>query len=144
MALHIECRFNKKSLLQCYFLATFFLVSIIGGKKVDEENFKEEISFDIATDIYDYNHPNFPKNFKEVIKMLEDFPKLLESTNDGKGVPVEYTLLPYTVLKEFIKNKSDVGTRLVSIKEEIIEQCLKKMEHAKTCLLYTSPSPRDS
>jgi len=64
---------------------------------------------------------------KEAVNIANELPKLL---GDSKGVPIHYTLLSYDIIRELMQDKSAINSKLVSIKEGIIEQCLEKLEHA--------------
>jgi len=109
------------------------------------QEFTKDIEFDIASDIYDLTlTQTTPRNAEEATKLASSLPKLLQSTNDGKGVPVEYVLLSYDTIQKLTEAVITDGTNVVyPIGEAITEQCIEKVDHAKSLCQRLSDLHKD-
>jgi GTPase SAR1 family protein len=62
----------------------------------------------------------FPKSFDEARKVISELPSYIKKYNDGKGVPIEYTLYPLTGLAKLITQNFTFNNAKTELSKETI------------------------
>ncbi|CAG8469143.1 12020_t:CDS:1 [Ambispora leptoticha] len=76
-------------------------------------------SIKIFGDIVSENN-EFPQSFAEAKKIIAELPSRMKQYNNGKGVPVEYTLIPLSELANILNYKIAINKMIKVIKEDTI------------------------
>eukprot|EP00111_Clytia_hemisphaerica_P015467 TCONS_00045673-protein len=105
------------------------------GKAESNENENTEtnsFSFNAKSDVLKLTQ--IPKNFDEAVKLAVSLPEHVKEINGGKGIPIDYFLLPLDVVAKVCKKKLNRTVVINEIKNDTIQgfkQIAKEMEDAK-------------
>ncbi|UZO10763.1 uncharacterized protein OCT59_002341 [Rhizophagus irregularis] len=66
------------------------------------------------------NNRKLPQSFNEARKVIAEFPLSIEQCNDGKGVPIEYTLYPLSELATLLAQNVTIDSMITELSEETI------------------------
>ncbi|RIB02389.1 hypothetical protein C2G38_1991421 [Gigaspora rosea] len=62
----------------------------------------------------------FPQSFEDARELLSNLPLYIKTYNDGKGVPIEYTLYPLSELSKILSQNSSVDRMIIELSKETI------------------------
>ena len=135
MALHIECRFNKNSLFQCYFLV-ILPTGVSSGVEHQKQSAIERNNHDVSKQLQGKS-PCFPVFFLNLTLFFSDIRPFSIRAKSAALASSKYLNSQSTIKKE-LSAQADCATNFL--------QPIKLQERSSffRCLLYTSPSPRDS
>ncbi|CAB4492082.1 unnamed protein product [Rhizophagus irregularis] len=98
-------------------------IKISGDGHVDAEerysNIIGRFSVKLLGDVV-LNNRKLPQSFNEARKVIAEFPLSIEQCNDGKGVPIEYTLYPLSELATLLAQNVTIDSMITELSEETI------------------------
>ncbi|KAF0530837.1 p-loop containing nucleoside triphosphate hydrolase [Gigaspora margarita] len=68
----------------------------------------------------DFIPDKIPQSFEDARELLSNLPLYIKTYNDGKGVPIEYTLYPLSELSKILSQNSSVDRMIKELSEETI------------------------
>ena len=77
---------------------------------------------------------DLPTTFEETLKLMKKVPSLIADANNGKGIPLMYSLVPIALVKKCMEFTSAVDTCIVSLKEQSLNSIVAFFED-RTCEL---------
>ena len=66
-----------------------------------------------------------PVTFEEAVNQAKILPSLIEKTNDGKGVPLKFTLTPLENIKKWFQLESQINVIYQSINQETLKRIVQ-------------------
>ncbi|PKY47585.1 hypothetical protein RhiirA4_522900 [Rhizophagus irregularis] len=112
-------------------------IKISGDGHVDAEerysNIISRFSVKFLGDVV-LNNRKLPQSFNEARKVIAEFPLSIEQCNDGKGVPIEYTLYPLSELATLLAQNVTIDSMITELSEETIlsvEQVFDDLSESK-------------
>ncbi|CAG8615968.1 4350_t:CDS:1 [Ambispora gerdemannii] len=84
-----------------------------------DADFMNKFSINIVGDIVP-NEKALPQSFEEAKKIVASLPQCTKEYNNGKGVPVEYTLLPLSELAKILNHRIAINNIITNLNEETI------------------------
>ncbi|CAG8598909.1 10130_t:CDS:2, partial [Gigaspora rosea] len=95
--------------------------SISAGSHVNAEmgshNTTNQFSIKLSGDVIP---EKFPQSFEDARELLSNLPLYIKTYNDGKGVPIEYTLYPLSELSKILSQNSSVDRMIIELSKETI------------------------
>ena len=90
-----------------------------GNHEDNNEARKSDFKFRIHTDVL--FEEKIPQTANEVIGFLKNMPKMLHNSNEGKGKPLRYVMVPISVVRTYITNvPSQINNVVKQLDEYII------------------------
>lgn len=83
--------------------------------KEDRRNFSIRSNCDIVT-----TDEELPTTLEQAIDFVKKLPRLIRESNNGKGKPLSYTLLPISSVRKYLKHTKQVDIVLKQLREEAI------------------------
>ena len=110
------------------------LIDVNGSEESSYYHDKEEQSnkfiFKCFTDV----HPpdiNQPETFKVALDLTKKLSILLKSKNNGKGIPLTYTMMPLEAVMKMCKLEAQTQVRGMAIGEDIVKKCTHVVEDVR-------------
>ncbi|POG62851.1 hypothetical protein GLOIN_2v1882581 [Rhizophagus irregularis DAOM 181602=DAOM 197198] len=114
-----ENRSHVEGALKCHFEK----IKISGGGHVSVEerysNIISHFSIKLLGDVVP-NNKELPQSFDEARKLVAELPLYTKQYNDGKGVPIEYTLYPLSELAKLFIQDVAIDNMITELSEETI------------------------
>ncbi|RGB27690.1 hypothetical protein C1646_657927 [Rhizophagus diaphanus] len=114
-----ENKSQVEGALKCHFEK----INISGEGQVDVEKRHSDIishfSIKLLGDVVP-NNKELPRSFDEARKVIAELPSYTRQYNDGKGVPIEYTLYPLSELETLLTQNVTIGSMITELGEETI------------------------
>ncbi|RGB27693.1 hypothetical protein C1646_819606 [Rhizophagus diaphanus] len=114
-----ENRSHVEGALKCHFEK----IKISGDGHVDAEerysNIISHFSIKLLGDVVP-NNKELPQSFDEARKVIAKLPLYTKQYNDGKGVPIEYTLYPLSELAKLFTQDVAIDNMITELSEETI------------------------
>ncbi|CAB5380075.1 unnamed protein product [Rhizophagus irregularis] len=114
-----ENRSHVKGALKCHFEK----IKISGGGHVGVEerysNIISHFSIKLLGDVVP-NNKELPQSFDEARKLIAELPLYTKQYNDGKGIPIEYTLYPLSELAKLFIQDVAIDNMITELSEETI------------------------
>ncbi|CAB4418188.1 unnamed protein product [Rhizophagus irregularis] len=114
-----ENRSHVEGALKCHFEK----IKISGGGHVGVEerysNIISHFSIKLLGDVVP-NNKELPQSFDEARKLIAELPLYIKQYNDGKGVPIEYTLYPLSELAKLFIQDVATDNMITELSEETI------------------------
>ncbi|GBC01566.1 hypothetical protein RclHR1_04230011 [Rhizophagus clarus] len=128
-----ENRSQVEGALKCHFQK----ITVSGGGYVNVEeghsNIISNFSIKLLGDVIP-NEKNLPQSFEEAKKLIAELPSYIKQYNDGKGVPIEYTLYPLSELAKLLTQNIIIDGVITELSEETIlrvEQVFDDLSESK-------------
>ena len=80
-------------------------------------------------DVFDKDD-DLPTTFDGAIEQAKKLPSILASYNNGKGVPIMFTLMPVQSPLKMFKVESNINVVFQSLREDSIQDCVQVVESA--------------
>ena len=90
------------------------------GLKGKEEKFKFYSKCDVGS-----TETDLPVTFQEAVNQAKILPSLIAKTNDGKGVPLKFTLTPLESVKKWFQLESQINVIYKSINQETLKRIVQ-------------------
>ena len=71
-----------------------------------------------------------PTTFEQAVEQAKKLPATLASYNNGKGVPITFSLMPIESLLKRFKVESSINVVFQSLREDSVQHCVQVMESA--------------
>ncbi|XP_038059663.1 uncharacterized protein LOC119730719 [Patiria miniata] len=98
-------------------------VSFEGKTKGNHKKFTFKCKADVSAPDKD-----LPVTFEGAVELARNLPSLVEGTNEGKGVPLLFMLMPLDVVVEMCKPQIQLQIQYTSINDNIIKRCAQVVE----------------
>ena len=106
-------------------------LSVEGGASVDfSQQGREEgtkFSYHSNCDVSDLSK-DIPSTFEGAMTVATKLPSAVKKTNDGKGIPISYTMLSLATVRKMCKMEQRVDVLCKQIQEDAIKRCFQTME----------------
>ena len=107
------------------------LVDIKASEEVSYDNKNEEshknYTFHCFTDVYPPDK-ELPVTFGGAVDLARNLPKLMKERNNGKGVPLTYTMMPLANVIKMCKLQVQNTVKYTAIDENVVKKCLHDVE----------------
>lgn len=96
-------------------------------RKTDGYEFLANFQFHIYGDILP-DKVNLPTHEAEALNLMKQLPTLVASSNDGKGRPLTFTMIPLTILEDYLNLDKKLSVEVINMKEVNLIRIVKMFE----------------
>ena len=105
--------------------------------KVDVDFSEGESNKDLKFEIHLYgdilpNDEDLPTTFEDALALMKQTPSLVAKSNEGRGKPLSYTLLPLSLLQEYLQFECLADSMIKSIEEDCLCRVVKLFDRLST------------